>query len=210
MVINASINADGISKAAVWAGALTGQIEYAASRALNDAAKAASDDLNRSTTTYFDRPTLFTTRGYYVSRYSNKRSLEAELNLRPIQARYLTPSIVGGVRPQRPSERKAQGIAAWRPGRSARISQATGNISKAEATKALQGGPNYFRLDKRQGKLRPGIYRRMAGGAIKNILAFNALPNIPKRWPVERIADDSIAKHWPGRLNYWIERAMKG
>jgi hypothetical protein len=115
---------------------------------------------------------------------------------------------VGGIRPQRPSERKTPGIAAWRPGRDAKLN-ASGNISKAQAVKALQGGGKLFRLDTAKGKLRPGIYQRMARGKIKNILSFNALPNIPRRWPVDRIVKASVARTLPGRLNYWMEQAIR-
>ena len=212
MTVNVSINADGISKAAVWAAAITGQIGYASSRALNDVAKAAVVDLNQSTSTYFDRPTSFTTRGYYVAQYSNKRDLRGlyvVLDLRPIQARYLTPSIVGGTRPQRPSERKAQNLDAWRPGRDARLNT-SGNISKAEAVRALKGGPKYFRLDQRRGKLPAGVYRRLAGGKyVQNILLFNALPVIPKRWPINRIAAESANKNWPVSFSHWIKESMR-
>jgi hypothetical protein len=181
---------------------------YAISRALNDAAKEAVKDLNASTSSYFDRPTKFTQRGYTVTGYSNKTNLTATLNLRPLQARYLVPSIKGGIRPQRPSERKAPGISAWRPGLDAKLN-ASGNISKAHAVKALQGGPGLFRLNTAQGKLKPGVYQRMAKGKIKNILSFNALPNISRRWPIDQVAGKSIGAYLPGRLNYWMEQALK-
>ena len=208
MNIQVGIDAKDLSKAVLWLASIQGQLPYATSRALNDAAKEAVKGLNTSTGKYFDRPTAFTSRGYTVTGYSNKNNLEATLNLRPVQAAYLTPSIVGGIRPQRPSERKTPGISAWRPGRDAKLN-ASGNISKAQAVKALQGGGKLFRLDTARGKLRPGIYQRMARGKIKNILSFNALPNIPRRWPVDRIVKASVARTLPGRLNYWMEQAIK-
>lgn len=208
MNIQIGIDARDLNKAALWLASINNQMPYATSRALNDAAKEAVKDLNASTSQYFDRPTAFTKRGYAVTGYSNKTNLEATLNLRPVQAAYLTPSIVGGIRPQRPSERKTPGIAAWRPGRDVTLN-ASGNMSKAQAVKALQGGGNFFRLDTTKGKLRPGIYQRMAKGKIKNVLGFNALPNIKRRWPVDRIARDSVTRTLPARLNYWMEQAIK-
>jgi hypothetical protein len=208
MNINVSIDSKDLDKAVHWLAEINNQMPYATSRALNDAAKEAVKDLNASTSTYFDRPTKFTQRGYAVTGYSNKNNLTATLNLRPIQAAYLTPSIRGGVRPQRPSERKTSGIAAWRPGQDVKLN-ASGNISKALAIKALQGGGSYFRLDSARGKLKPGVYQRMAKGKIKNILSFNALPNIQRRWPIDRISSASIGRHLPARLNHWMEQAIK-
>ena len=208
MDVKISIDSKELNKATRWLAEINGQMPYATSRALNDAAKEAVKDLNASTARYFDRPTAFTQRGYAVTDYSNKTNLVATLNLRPLQARYLLPSIKGGVRPQRPSERRLQSAAAWRPGLDAKLN-ASGNISKAQAVKALQGGGNYFRLDSAKGRLKPGIYQRMAKGKIKNILGFNALPNIQRRWPIDQVAGKSISASLPGRLNYWMEQAIK-
>ena len=208
MNIQVGIDAKDLNKAALWLATIKNQMPYATSRALNDAAKRAVEDLNTSTGKFFDRPTAFTQRGYTVTNYSNKTNLEATLNLRPLQARYLVPSIVGGVRPQRPSERKAGGIAAWRPGQDVKLN-ASGNISKALAIRALKGGDKFFRVDTTKGKLKPGVYQRMAKGKIKNILSFNALPNIKRRWPVDRISSASVSRYLPGRLNYWMEQAIR-
>lgn len=208
MDIKLSIDSSGINKAQKWLAEIQGQLPYAASRALNDVAKRAAADLNASTPKYFDRPTAFTRNSYRVSSFSNKRNLVAEIAPRPIQARYLTPSIVGGVRPQRPSERRLGGLTpAWAPGRDARLN-ASGNMSKAALVKALKGGGNYFTVKNQRGKLRPGIYQRMKAGAIKQVLSFGRLPTIPKRWPVERIANASISSNWPAALNKRMAEAL--
>jgi len=208
MDIDISIDSKDLNKAALWLAQINNQMPYATSRALNDAAKEAVKDLNASTTAYFDRPTKFTQRAYHVTAYSNKADLKAILNIRPIQAAYLIPSIRGGIRPQRPSERKTPGISAWRPGLDAKLN-ASGNISKAQAVTALKGGGKFFTLKEQRGKLQPGVYQRMAKGKIRNILSFNALPNIKARWPIDRIAFQSVKANLPGRLNYWMEQAIK-
>ena len=209
MNIKIDVDASGINKAQSWLTQLQGQMPYAASRALNDSAKKAAESLNASTTQYFDRPTPFTRNAYRVSSFSNKRTLEAVLAPKPIQARYLTPSIVGGVRPQRPSEVRLGGIApAWSPGLDARRN-ASGNMSKAAVVKALQGGGQFFTVKNQQGKLRPGVYQRMKRGAVKSILSFNRLPSIPKRWPVERIALASLNASWAPLLNKYMEEALR-
>jgi hypothetical protein len=212
--IQISIDASGISKMRLALAELQGQLPYAASRALNDAAKKVAEDLNKSTTQYFDRPTRFTQNAYRVSSRSNKTNLTAEIRPKSIQERYLLPSIRGGIRPQRPSERRLGGISpAWRPGADARLN-ASGNMSKAAVVKALQGGGSYFALKEQRGKLRPGIYQRMGSGTmrrykVKSILSFNKLPNIPKRWPIERIARGSLNASWTPLINRYLAEALR-
>jgi len=207
--IQISIDASGINKAQAWLAQIQGQMPYAASRALNDAAKQVADDLNKSTNRYFDRPTRFTQNAYRVSSRSNKANLVAEVRPKPIQERYLLPSIRGGVRPQRPSERRLGGISpAWRPGRDARLN-ASGNMSKAAVVKALKGGPDLFTLRDKRGKLRPGVFQRMKNKGVKSVLSFNKLPNIPRRWPIERIARDSLNASWTPLINRYLAEAIK-
>jgi hypothetical protein len=79
--IQLSIDTSGISKAQAWLAQIQGQMPYAASRALNDAAKKVTDDLNKSTSQYFDRPTRFTQNAYRVSSRSSKTNLVAEVRL---------------------------------------------------------------------------------------------------------------------------------
>jgi hypothetical protein len=207
--IQISIDASGISKAQAWLAQIQGQMPYAASRALNDAAKQVADDLNKSTNRYFDRPTRFTQNAYRVSSRSSKANLVAEVRPKSIQERYLLPSIRGGVRPQRPSERRLGGISpAWRPGRDARLN-ASGNMSKAAVVKAIKGGPDLFTLRDKRGKLRPGVFQRMKNKGVKSVLSFNKLPNIPRRWPIDRIARESIGKSWAPLINRYLAEAIK-
>jgi hypothetical protein len=208
MEINVSIDSKQLNKATHWLAEISGQMPYATSRALNDAAKEAVKDLNASTTTYFDRPTPFTQKGYTVTGYSSKKDLKATLNLKPLQAKYLLPSIKGGVRPQRPSERKASGVAAYSPGLDVKLN-ASGNMSKAQAVAALKGGGTFFTVKQQKGKLKPGVYQRMAKGKIRNILGFNALPAVKQRWPLDRVVGKSVTRHLPSRLNYWMDQVLK-
>jgi hypothetical protein len=207
--IQISVDMSGINKAQAWLAQIQGQMPYSASRALNDAAKTMADDLNKSTTQYFDRPTRFTQNAYRVSSRSSKTNLVAEVRPKSIQESYLLPSIRGGVRPQRPSERKLGSIAeAYRPGRDARLN-ASGNMSKAAAVKALQGGGDLFTLRDRKGKLRPGVFQRVKSKGVKSILSFNKLPNIPKRWPIERIARGSLNASWAPLVNRYMAEALR-
>ncbi len=211
--IRLDIDSSGLNKAQAWLAGVQNQMPFAASRALNEVAKAAAMDLNQSTTKYFDRPTKFTQRAYRVSRFSNKRDLTAELAPQPIQERYLLPSIQGGVRPKRPSERRLTVAPAWRPGRGAKLN-ASGNMTKAAAIKALKGGPDMFALDKRRGKLPPGVYRRIGSGKMRryrleSVLLFNQLPDIPRRWPIQKITQNSVKGNWGPALQRYVTEALK-
>ena len=207
--ITLTVDTSDINKAQAWLAQIQGQMPYAASRALNDAAKKVAEDLNKSTTQYFDRPTRFTQNAYRVSGRSSKTNLVAEVRPKSIQESYLLPSIRGGIRSQRPSERRLGGISpAWRPGADARLN-ASGNMSKAAVVKALKGGPDLFTLRDKRGKLRPGVFQRIKGKGIKSILSFNKLPNIPRRWPIERIARDSLNASWTPLINRYLAEAMR-
>ena len=195
-----------------WTATLQGQLPYATSRALNDTAKQVAADLNASTTRYFDKPTPFTQRGYRVSQFSSKTSPVAELDLKPIQRDYLLPSIRGGIRPQRKSEQKLSarfgGLKAWAPGLDSRRNQ-YGNITKAAAIAALRGNASTFLLQQQRGRLVPGVYQRVGKGKVKNLLGFGELPSISRRWPVQQLGEQSIARHWPGNLERWLREATR-
>jgi hypothetical protein len=212
--IRIEVDARELSKMSAWVAGLQRQLPYASSRALNDTARQAAADLNRSTSSYFRRPTPFTQRSYQVSKWSRKDDLSAELTLRPIQASYLVPSIQGGIRPQRPSEMRLglAGNQAWRPGVDARLNS-YGNIPKTALVAALRGASGqggrsrFFQLDQSRGRLWPGVYQRMPGGKVQNVLSFGSLPTIPQRWPVERIARESVGRNWPVNLSRWLDSA---
>ena len=210
-----------LSKMSAWVAGLQRQLPYAASRALNDTARQAAADLNRSTTRHFQRPVAMTQRAYGVSRWSTKTDLSAELNLKPIQASYLATSIRGGVRGQKPSERKIadsygpllalkrrtavpMAQLAWRPGAGARLNQ-SGNIPRTSLVAALRGGGRYFQLTQARGSLLPGIYERKGRNEVRSVLSFGRLPSMPAQWPVERIARESIGRNWPVNLSRWLE-----
>ena len=50
---------------------------------------------------------------------------------------------------------------------------------------------------------------RTAKGTVKNVLTFGQLPNLSQRWPVEQVAQQSIAKNWPVNLSKWVDVALK-
>lgn len=76
------------------------QVPYAASRALNDCARAAVEKVNGAMSSVFDRPTPFTERTAVApgSLAALKDRLAAVVTLRPIPAKYLLHEEIGGTR----------------------------------------------------------------------------------------------------------------
>jgi hypothetical protein len=223
--IRIEVDTSGLSKMSAWVAGLQRQLPYATSRALNDTARQAAVDLNRSTTRFFQRPVAMTQRAVGVSRWSTKTDLSAELNLKPIQARYLATSIRGGVRGQKPSERKIAdrydrllalrrkmsagtpvplAQLAWRPGAGARLNQ-SGNIPRTSLVAALRGEGRYFQLTQARGRLLPGVYERKGRNDVRSVLSFGRIPTMRAQWPVEQVARESISRNWPVNLSRWLE-----
>jgi hypothetical protein len=214
--IQIGVQLQGFDRMRGFVAGLEGNLQKATARALNDTAKAAAKELNASTHTAFDRPNKFTQRATFVSRYATASNPSAEVALYPLQARYLTPQIVGGQRPAKPSERRLassqpslSGRAAWRPGRDAGR-DASGNIRRRQLVDALSGkDAKTFTVTERRGRLRPGVYRRMARGRLRNVLAFGDLPTLAKRWDVERIGRDAVARAWPSAIRRRLDEALR-
>ncbi len=217
MGVEIKVQLEGFDRMLAYVAGMEGKLQKAAAKAANDTAKAAAEDFNASTRSAFDRPNKFTQRAAYVSQYASSSNPSAEVSLRPRQDRYLRPQIVGGQRPAKPSERRLadryptlSGRAAWRPGADA-SRDASGNIRRRQLLDALTGkDPKSFTLTQQRGKLRPGVYRRMAKGKLRSVLAFGRLPSLAKRWDVEKIGRRAVARAWPAASRRRIEQALKG
>lgn len=94
------------------------QVPFAASRALNDCARAAQDAVNARMGETFDRPTPFTRRAVVApaSLRATKTNLAATITVRPLQAKYLEPEELGGERSPGANTRRP-GAAIVLPGR---------------------------------------------------------------------------------------------
>jgi hypothetical protein len=214
--IEIGVQLQGFDRMRGFVAGLEGNLKRATARALNDTAGAAAKKLNASTLSAFDRPNKFTQRAAFVSRYATASNPSAEVALHPLQALYLTPQIVGGQRPAKPSERRLassqpslSGRAAWRPGRDAGR-DASGNIRRRQLVDALSGkDAKTFTVTERRGKLRPGVYRRMARGKLRNVLAFGELPTLAKRWNVETIGRNAVARAWPAAIRRRLDEALR-
>jgi hypothetical protein len=215
--IEIRVQLEGFDRMRAFVAGMEGKLQKAAAKAANDTAKAAAEELNASTRSAFDRPNKFTQRAAFVSQYATASNPSAEVALRPLQAQYLRPQIVGGQRPAKHSERRLaasspslNGRAAWRPGIDAGR-DASGNIRRRQLVDALSGrDPRSFLLAEQRGKLRPGVYRRMARGQLRNVLAFGQLPTLARRWDVEKIGRNAVSRAWPAAIRRRLDEALKG
>ena len=98
-----------LPKAVAWTDAMTKQLPFAISQALNQTAFDVRTALNGATNQYFDRPNRFTQSAFLYQR-SSKRDLTATVYANADQgrdrARYLRYGIQGGQRRQKGFEKK--------------------------------------------------------------------------------------------------------
>jgi hypothetical protein len=107
------------------------QIPFAAARALNDVARAASAAINSRMGEIFDRPTPFTQRAVVAPRdlAAQKNHLVATVTVRPIQQKYLLNEEIGGTRNPAENTRRPGAQALVLPGRGLQLDE-YGNIPR--------------------------------------------------------------------------------
>lgn len=91
-----TLRMEGFEKARAHISGLSKQVAFAASKALNETAKAIAAAMPEEIEKTFDKPTPFTKRGVGVLKYANKANLEVTVGFRPAQARYMKLQIEGG------------------------------------------------------------------------------------------------------------------
>lgn len=185
-----------LPKAIRWTDAMTKQLPFAISQALNASAFDARTALNGSTRQYFENPTPFIQNAWRVDK-STKRSLLVTIFPEAKREPYLRANITGGRRGTKPFEAKFLGDASSAiPSGSKLIPaairrNAAGNVSLAALKRITQQigqpGRNGVFVGTPQGGGRPpGVYQRAARGRLKPL--FLAVPSATYR-PIFPIAD---------------------
>ena len=186
-----------LPKAVRWTDAMTKQLPFSISQALNATGFDARTALNGATRQYFDRPTKFVQRSFLV-RKTNKRNLVVDIYPDRKRLPYIGRNITGGVRGQKPFELKLQSLTTGTlPQGNALVpaairTNANGNVSLA-AIKRLTGqvatkGPNSVFIGKPTGDGRPpGIYQRTRGGKLKPLFLSVDLPAYRPIFPMNQI-----------------------
>ena len=201
---------------------------------INDTARLdVKKDLQDEMKKVFDRPTPYTLNSIYT-RY-NSADLSVEIGLKEwggkggSAAQYLQPQIFGGGRPKKRSEQYLGSY--YVPGAGARLN-AYGNMSGSQITQILsalkalpEGGylanitprskqrnrkPRNFFMIRSSGKgLRPGVYEKMASGAVKPILIFIRQPSYSIRLRWFEVIEASVAKNVQKRFSENFDKAFR-
>jgi len=227
-----SINIDlksELPKAIAWTDAMTKQLPFAISQALNQTAFDVRTALNGATNQYFDRPNRFTQTAFLYQR-STKRDLTATVYANADQgrdrARYLRYGIQGGQRRQKGFEKKfladvaATGrIPAGDELLPTRLVQrdASGNVSLS-TIKRIQKGLNgnarggFFIGTPRGGgknaSLPPGIYRRSREQLFPYFFASDRRSTYRPRLPMADIGQKVTQRRFGEYLRSSLERAL--
>jgi hypothetical protein len=224
--INLDIKSE-LPKAIRWTDAMTKQLPFAISQAINSTAFDARTALNGATQQYFDKPNRFTQTAFLVQK-TNKRELEAKVYANDQQgrdrARYLRFGIAGGTRPQKGFERKflADVVGTRTIPAGAQLQptslvkrDGSGNVSLStikRIQKGLSGNARggFFVGTPRGGDRPPGIYRRSREQLFPYFIATDQRSRYRPRLPMAEIGEKVVQRRFGVYLRSSLERALAG
>lgn len=215
-----------LPKAIRWTDAMTKQLPFAVSQALNATAFDTRTALNGATRQYFDRPNRFTQTAFLVQK-TNKRELEATVYANDQQgrdrARYLRFGIAGGTRPQKGFERKflAEVVGTRSIPSNAQLVptslvklDASGGVSLATIKRIQKGisgkarGGFFIGQPRNNPGLPPGIYRRSREQLFPYFIAIDQRARYQPRFSMEIIGGKVVQRRFGTYLRSSLERAM--
>lgn len=215
-----------LPKAIRWTDAMTKQLPFAISQALNASAFDARTALNGSTRQYFDRPNRFTQSAFLVQK-TNKRELEAIVYANAQQgrdrARYLRYGIQGGERRQKGFEKKflAEIVGTRTIPSNAQLVptslvklDGSGNVSLSTIKRIQKGlsgsarGGFFIGQPRNNPNLPPGIYRRSREQLFPYFIATTDRGTYRPRLPMGEIAGKAVQRRFGGYLRSSLEKAL--
>jgi hypothetical protein len=207
-----------LPKAIRWTDAMTKQLPFAISRALNETGFDIRNALNGATRQYFNNPVPFTQRAFLVNR-SNKRNLTVDIYAERRRARYLRTLISGGQRGQKPFELRFLSEAQASMPKGSRLIPAAirltpaGNVSLAALRRIEQQlstkGRNSTFIGKPSGNNRPaGIYQRMPKGKLKPLFIATPQASYRPMFPMQEIGMKVAERRFGQYLRSSLEQAI--
>ena len=182
------------------------QLPYAVSLALNatanDVAKQITDEMPR----YLDRPNPFTLpafmtkAGRFRGTRARKTNLRASIIPGEIQEKYLAWQVYGGK--QLPKKQAILVPTLKAP------KDRYGNISRATRKKYAKPAGNLFHAGQREDK-EPGVYRRTRKKVVEMLAAYEPFTEYQPRFPMYKIAERSVSKHFSLNMTMAIRRAIQ-
>ncbi len=201
-----------------WTAAMTKQLPFATSQALNSTAFDARKAINGATRQYFDRPTPFIQNAYRVQR-STKRNLVAIVFPEAKREPYLRRNVTGGQRGTKPFEAKYLSEASRSVSKGSKLipaairRNAQGNVSLAALRRisgqvGTNGRNSVFIGTPRGGNRPPGVYQRSTKGRL--VPLFVAVPSATYRpiFPVREIGTKVAERRFGRYLRSSLERAL--
>ena len=208
-----------LPKAIRWTDAMTKQLPFAISQALNSTGFDIRTSLGGATRQYFQQPVAFTQRAFLV-RKGNKRNLQVEVYANKKQNRYLRTQVFGGSRGQKGYERRylAQAQASMPSGSRLVPSvglklNAAGNPSLAQL-KRISGqvattGRNSVFIGTPLGGGRPaGVYQRKPNGSLTPLFVAVQGASYRPRFPMAQIGGKVAQRRFGTYLRSSLQRAL--
>ena len=216
-MITLTADSSGVSMALQWAAAMRGQLPYAMSNALNQAAYQISQDLRNQTPAFFDRPNPYTKAGFFYTQ-STKANLKALVtagntqNPNDRRRRYLATQIGGGARGSTGLELKTASFAPALSGYKLVPTKAAkrdgyGNVASSVWKKLNAGNTQWFGGVPKGGARPLGVYVR-EGNKLKALMIAKSVVNYQARFPMEKIADQTLRRNWPTYLTTSLTKAL--
>jgi hypothetical protein len=208
-----------LPKAIRWTDAMTKQLPFAISQALNSTGFDIRTALGGATRQYFQQPVAFTQRAFLV-RKGNKRNLQVDIYANKKQNRYLRTQVHGGSRGQKGYERRYLADAqASMPAGSRLVPSvglklnAAGNPSLA-ALRRISGqvastGRNSVFIGRPVGGGRPpGVYQRKPNGSLTPLFVAVQRASYRPRFPMADIGTKVAQRRFGTYLRSSLERAL--
>lgn len=207
-------------------GGLARQVDFAASRALNEVARHVQRAMPLGLERQLDRPTPFTKNNSTFIRRATKANLEAAVLFKDVQAGYLRYQVQGGVR--RPTRR------ALRLPSAIGLNQ-YGNLPKGVIQQLLAVARQDAALSRRRSRTikvsnqveifygdpseagvpgsPPGIYKRVRAGSRSQLIPLIVFPQqsatYSKRLNLEQIAAPVVRAEMPQEFDKAIQQAVR-
>jgi hypothetical protein len=219
-MLNISTDLSGLTKAQRFIGAYKNQLPFAASVALNNTARQVQQAYKAETSRSFLKPVAFTRNAFRYDK-SNKRDLVATVY--PSKDRpYLSTQISGGQRRWKDYEGLIRGLAASSGNPlptnrklipTAIAQNAAGNPKRrlfgelqSRLSPTDRGG--YMIGTPRGGNRQPGVYRRSRARLVPYFLVTDREPTYDRRFPFERLGNDTVRRIYPTELSRALDRAL--
>ena len=218
-MLQITTDTSGLTKLQRFLGAYKNQLPFAASVALNQTARQVQLAYKAQTKQSFVKPVAFTTSAF---RYDKSTKLTLLATVYPAKDRgYLNTQIFGGRRRWKDYEGLIRGLAA-----SQGKPLPTGKLIPTSLAQNAAGNPKRRLFGELQSKLsttdrggyfigtprgsgrEPGVYRRSRGRLFPYFLVAKSEPNYDKRFPFEKLGNDTVRRVYPTELSRALDRAL--